>query len=88
MDFEGDDANVVHIARHDVTPAEAEEALLDPRRLGMQVYQLKGEPRWAAVGATETGRVLFVVYTKRGPKIRVITAQDAERDERRRYRRR
>lgn len=88
MDFEWDDANVGHIARHGVTPAEAEEALLDPRRLGMQAYQVKGEPRWAALGGTEAGRVLFVVYTKRGPNIRVITARDAERDERRRYRRR
>jgi len=29
-----DDANVEHIARHGITPEEAEEVLLDRRRIG------------------------------------------------------
>jgi uncharacterized DUF497 family protein len=43
--FDWDDANVDHLARHDVTPEEAEEALLDPRRIGASAYAVEGERR-------------------------------------------
>lgn len=84
---EWDDANAGHLARHDVTREEAEEALLDPGRIGAPAYNVEGERRWAAIGATEDGRVLFVVFTRRGGGVRVITARDATHRERRRYRR-
>jgi hypothetical protein len=32
MEYDWDDENVRHIARHDVEPYEAEEAVEDPRR--------------------------------------------------------
>jgi uncharacterized DUF497 family protein len=41
----------------------------------------------AVIGATETRRILFMVFTRRGGKIRLKTARDAEPSERRRYRR-
>jgi uncharacterized DUF497 family protein len=71
-----------------VEPAEVEEALLDPQRIGAAAYDVGQERRWAYLGATELGRILFVVFTQRGGRISVITARDAERAERRRYRRR
>jgi uncharacterized DUF497 family protein len=71
-----------------VEPDEAEEALLDPQRIGAAAYNVGQERRWAYLGATELGRILFVVFTRRGGRIHVITARDAERAERRRYRRR
>ena len=44
LQFEWDAANVSHIARHKVTPEEAEQALLsDPFDLGHEV--LEGEKR-------------------------------------------
>jgi uncharacterized protein len=85
--FDWDDANGDHVARHGVTTDEAEEALLDPRRVGMPVYHVAAERRSGALGATEDGRVLFVVFTRRGSRLRVITARDALAHERRRYRR-
>jgi uncharacterized DUF497 family protein len=85
--FEWDDGNIEHLAPHAVEPDEAEEALLDTRRIGMPAHQVAGERRWAALGATESGRVLFVVFTRRGRQIRVISARDATARERRRYRR-
>lgn len=36
-----------------------------------------GEDRWYALGATEKLRVLFMVYTYRGERIRPVTAWDA-----------
>jgi len=85
--FDWDDGNVGHLARHGVTRAEAEEALLDPRRIGASAYSTVTERRSAVIGATEDGRVLFVVFTRRGGDVRVIAARDATSKERRRYRR-
>ena len=85
--FDWDDGNVDHLARHGVTPEEAEEALLDPARIGVPAYSVEGEVRRAALGATEDGRVLFVVFTRRGRKVRIVTGRDATSREKRRYRR-
>jgi uncharacterized DUF497 family protein len=83
--FEWDDHNVEHIARHGVTPEEAEDALGDPRRVGAGAYSTEDEQRWAAIGATQTGRVLVVIFTVRPNGPWVITARDATEREKRRY---
>lgn len=87
-DFDWDEANIGHLARHGVERWEAEEALLDPGRIGNAAYNVRGETRWAALGATEAGRrVLFVVFTWRRGRIWVVTARDTEAKEKCRYRR-
>jgi uncharacterized protein len=75
VEFDWDDANRRHVLRHRVEPDEAEDALLDPARIGAPVYLAHGEQRWAALAATEDGRVLLVVFTRRQPKLRVVTAR-------------
>ena len=40
------------------------------------------EKRWAALGSTDAGRALIVVFTKRDQMIRVISARDMNRKER------
>lgn len=86
--FDWDAENADHIVeRHGITPAEAEEAMADPRRIRADAYQVPGEQRRAIVGATEGGRILYVVYTRRGGMVRVVTARDAVATEQRRYRR-
>ena len=67
-DFDWDEANVGHVVRHGVEPWEAEEAVLDPYRIAFSTRKTLGERRFALVGATESGRMLFVVYTQRGAK--------------------
>ena len=86
-EFEWDEANEEHVAYHNVTPEEAEEALTDPLLVTATARRAVREPRWAVVGATEAGRILFVVFTRRRGAIRVVTARDATRAEKRRYRR-
>jgi uncharacterized DUF497 family protein len=72
--FEWDDANIAHVAEHDVTPEEAEQALLnDPLELGFDAGP-GGEERWAYLGETDESRMLQVVITLRGERIRVVTA--------------
>jgi uncharacterized DUF497 family protein len=85
--FAWDEANVEHIARHGVEPAEAEEAFADPRRTNADAYSTPQERRGTILGRTVDGRLLFVVFTRRGRAVRVVTARDARPSERRRYRR-
>lgn len=74
---------------HGVDPSEVEEAVLDPRRLKSDARNMFGERREALIGATDGGRILHIVYTRRGgEKVRPITVRDADGTEKRRYRRR
>jgi uncharacterized DUF497 family protein len=62
--FDWDDANIAHIAEHDVAPEEAEEIILrDPLDIGLEV--VNGEERSSHVGETNEGRILWVVITFR-----------------------
>jgi hypothetical protein len=47
-----------------------------------------GEQRWYALGATDRLRILFMVFTYRGDRIRPITAWDAGKKLREAYYRR
>ena len=86
--FDWDDANIDHLARHGVIPTEAEDAILDPRRVSAVARSTPTEQRTGIVGETEAGRLLFVAFTVRQEMIRVITAYDANERQRRQYRRR
>jgi uncharacterized DUF497 family protein len=73
--FDWDDANIGHIADHEVTPEEAEHVVLDdPMELDYEVEN--GEERWNYVGETMAGRILRVSITLRGERVRVVTAFD------------
>jgi uncharacterized protein len=85
--FDWDEGNEGHVLDHGVDPAEVEEALLDPRGAGADARNVAGERREALIGATESGRILHVVYTMRGEKVRPITARAADETEKGRYRR-
>ena len=75
--FDWDEANIGHIARHDVTQEEAQQALAnEPLELGARY--VGGEERFLSVGHTNGGRWLMVASTERGERIRVITAYDAD----------
>lgn len=85
--FEWDEGNVDHIARHGVLPEEAEEAASDPARVYRAVHAVPGERRWAVIGMTEAGRIVFVVYTRRSRRVRVVSVRDAGENEKLHYRR-
>lgn len=63
--FDWDAGNEDHVLAHEVSPAEAEEALLDPEGLQADARNAPDERRFAFIGSTEEGRVLFVVYAER-----------------------
>jgi uncharacterized DUF497 family protein len=71
--FDWDDANRKHVAEHDVEPYEAEEVIAnDP--LDLEVQFANGEERVLQIAETNALRILVVVTTWRGDKIRVVTA--------------
>ena len=84
--FQWDDANLEHIMRHGVRYWEVEEAFEDNYALRGDAKNVRGERREAILGATQAGRILLVIYTRRGKKIRPITAREAKRREKHRYR--
>jgi hypothetical protein len=76
--FDWDEANVGHIARHGVTPEEAEQVISgDPLVIGSNLYN--GELRTVCLGRTGAGRPLTVVHTIRNQRIRVVTAYPVKR---------
>ena len=63
--FNWDAANINHIAEHEVPTDEAEQ-VMDNDPLDMEEQFRNGEQRFAHLGETFAGRVLFVVVTRRG----------------------
>jgi hypothetical protein len=81
--FDWDNRNVLHIERHQFSPEEVEEVF----ESGYKVRRTR-EGLYIALGETLDGRLAFVVFRRllKG-MIRVVTARDMEKDERRLYRR-
>ena len=73
--------------RHRVPTAECEELFLNrPLIVEGDAGHSGSEERFYALGQSDAGRLLFVVFTIRGRLIRVISARDMSRRERRIYR--
>lgn len=83
LTFEWDDDNIEHIARHDVEIDEA-EAVFDNKP---SVLRTQGN-RYLAVGQTDEGRYLAVVFVRKPGRVRVITARDLTEKEKKRSKRR
>jgi uncharacterized DUF497 family protein len=86
MIFDWDEHNFEHIAEHDLDPDNVEDAFYN-RNVPAPAYNIRGEGRHALIGTTDAGRIIYVIYTRRNGKIRVVTARDAKVSEKRRYRR-
>ena len=71
--------------KHEIRFADAESALFDPMALTLEDERSEGEQRFVSIGTGALGRVLVVVYTYRGDRIRLISARRATPRERRRY---
>ncbi|KKU13731.1 MAG: hypothetical protein UX21_C0038G0007 [Microgenomates group bacterium GW2011_GWC2_45_8] len=72
--------------KHHVSTTEAEEPFYDPNRqeFGDPSHSTK-ETRHILVGKTNNTRLLYIAYTLRDGKIRVISARDMNKKERSLY---
>jgi uncharacterized DUF497 family protein len=76
--FDWDVGNVSHLSRHNVTPAEFEQAIRNDPDL-FDYDNVNAEERWTGLGATDALRVLVVVFTIREGRIRAVTGFDADK---------
>ena len=85
--FEWDEANrEKNWIRHKVDYKESEEIFFNkPLFIDENLKHSSKEKRFEALGQTNKGRGLFVVFTIRNNKIRIISARDQDSKERRKY---
>lgn len=85
--FDWDDGNRdKNWLKHGVSISECEEVFFNtPLLVVDDAKHSQVEPRLFALGQTNKGRLLFVVLTIRVNKIRVISARDMHRNERKIY---
>ena len=85
--FHWDEGNLLKSwERHGVSAAECEGVFFNrPLAAASDEKHSSSEHQFYALGHTDTGRRLFVVFTIRGRLIRVISARDMNRRERKAY---
>jgi len=86
--FDWDQWNVQkNESQHGVSRLEAESVFYDPhyRLFEDQRHSSHNERRYILYGRSLEARVLMVGFTRRGRKVRIITARPASRKERRIY---
>ncbi len=86
-EFEWDAGNAEkNWLRHRVSQQESEQVFFRrPLVVVEDDLHSQGEFRHYALGQTEGGRLLFVVFTLRDDKVRIISARDMTRRERKEY---
>lgn len=85
--FEWDEGNQIkNWIKHQVSPSECEEVFFNlPLLLADDVQHSQEEKRFYVLGQTNAERKLFISFTNRTNKIRVISARDMNRKERQVY---
>ena len=85
--FDWDDGNRdKNYLKHNVRNGECEDIFFNqPLIIVSDAKHSRKEKRYASLGVTDGGRKLTVVFTLRAKLIRVITARDMNRKERRFY---
>ncbi|MBI4064812.1 BrnT family toxin [Candidatus Gottesmanbacteria bacterium] len=81
--FEWDEGNIEkNFITHGVTNKEAEAVFTNkPFLVSLDVKHSEKEKRLQALGKTDEGRQLFIVFTIRKQKVRVVSARDMNRKE-------
>lgn len=83
IEFEWDKGNLGKNKKHVVNDQEAEETFFDENKVTFTdiIHSTESEERLRIIGKTKKGRLLFIVFTKREEKIRIISARDVNRKE-------
>jgi uncharacterized DUF497 family protein len=81
-DFEFDPVKAkANLRKHGVDFSHAEQALRDPGGVTIEDPDAKGEQRFVTLGMDALGRILVVIHTPRGNRVRTISARKASRGE-------
>jgi uncharacterized DUF497 family protein len=71
--------------KHGISFNEASTSLMDEHAVWIEDPDSQGEKRWVLWGMSSAGRLLAVVITLRGNRVRVISARKATKTEARNY---
>jgi len=85
--FEWDKGNVdKNYQKHGITPNEAEEVFLDPEQLVFEDDKhSQKEKRFTIIGKIRESNILFLSFTIRKNRVRIISVRKANIKERRKY---
>lgn len=84
--FDWDMDNLGHIKRNNVSYQECEERFLNiPLIVNKDETHSQVEKRYRIYGQTDKRRLIFMIFTLRNNKIRVISARDQSKKERKEY---
>jgi len=87
IEFDPEKAAQNPINHEGVTFDEAKDVLLDPYAITIEDEDSGDEQRFISLGMGAKSRILVVVWTLRGDRIRLISAWKANQPARRRYER-
>ena len=86
MEFEWDDGNILkNLIKHGITIQESEQDFGHGYLLEIDESHSSKEVRFNVLGKTDSGKVLYLIFTTRKHKIRIISARLADRRERKVY---
>lgn len=84
IEFDPDKA-LSNLRKHRVSFAHAEQSLCDVRAVTIADPDAEDEQRFVPLGMDALGRILVVVHTLRGDRVRIISARKASPGEGRNY---
>jgi len=74
-----------NLRKHGIGFSDAKGVLFDPLALTREDERARGEQRFVTVGTDSSGRIVVIVYSHRGQRIRLISARAATKYERKAY---
>lgn len=82
--FDWDEGNInKSIKKHGIRNDEAEQVFINnPLIWEDEIHTTKIEKRYLCLGSTDGGKILFISFTIRGEKLRIISARMANKKER------
>ena len=83
FEFEWDTGNTEKNKKHNVEDKEAEEAFLDDGKVIFKdkLHSTDLEERFILLGKSKKNRLLYIVFTERDEKLRIISARDINKKE-------
>lgn len=84
--FEWDEGNLEHIKKHHVSAKDCEEVFFNkPFLLSIDKAHSDIEERFQVLGLTDSKRLVFLVFTIRNNRIRVVSARDQNKREQQKF---
>lgn len=82
LEFDWNKGNIGKNLKHKIKDKEAEEPFFDrKRKVFKDTLHSEREDRYLLIGITKRKRLLYIVFTMRGKKIRIISARDVNQKE-------